>query len=142
MLLQAVDRYYLPVYNVPMSKKDVPIVSLLKELMRRRKVLPSHLAVAIGVSHASVSRWLSGRDIPSPSLCRKLAEYAGIPCDRVLTAANHMPPKNEVASADLPEFREYARLRYRHELDEDLITMIEDLIERRRLRRCHKSRNK
>ncbi len=35
-------------------------------------------------------------------------------------------------SNKLPDFREYARLKYPNELDEDLITMIEDLIERRR----------
>ena len=34
-----------------------------------------------------------------------------------------------------PEFREYARQKYPNELDEDLITMIEDLIERRRQNR-------
>ena len=34
-----------------------------------------------------------------------------------------------------PEFREYARQKYPNELDEDLITMIEDLIERRRAKR-------
>ena len=33
------------------------------------------------------------------------------------------------------EFREYARQKYPNELDEDLITMIEDLIERRRAKR-------
>jgi hypothetical protein len=33
--------------------------------------------------------------------------------------------------SDLPEFREYARHKYPN-LDEDLITMIEDLIERQR----------
>jgi len=36
------------------------------------------------------------------------------------------------SSNNLPEFREYARLKYSKELDEDLITMIEDLIERGR----------
>ena len=35
-------------------------------------------------------------------------------------------------SSKLPEFREYARQKYPNELDEDLITMIENLIERRR----------
>jgi len=35
------------------------------------------------------------------------------------------------SSNDLPEFREYARRKYPNELDEDLITMIEDSIERR-----------
>lgn len=38
-------------------------------------------------------------------------------------------------SNNLPEFREYARQKYPNELDEDLITMIEDLIERRRTKR-------
>jgi len=33
---------------------------------------------------------------------------------------------------DLPEFREYARTKYGAELDEDLITMFEDLITMRR----------
>ena len=36
------------------------------------------------------------------------------------------------SSNKLPEFREYARQKYPNELDEDLITMIEDLIERQR----------
>jgi hypothetical protein len=36
------------------------------------------------------------------------------------------------ASAQWPEFREYANLKYPNELDEDIITMVEDLIERRR----------
>ena len=36
------------------------------------------------------------------------------------------------SSNKLPEFREYARQKYPNELDQDLITMIEDLIKRRR----------
>ena len=47
-----------------MSTEDVPIVSFLKEVMRRRKRLPSQLAADLGISHATVSRWLSGEDIP------------------------------------------------------------------------------
>ncbi len=35
-------------------------------------------------------------------------------------------------NGDLPEFREYARTKYRAELDDDLITMFEDLISMRR----------
>jgi len=41
----------------------------------------------------------------------------------------------ETGSHEWPEFREYAHHKYPAELDEDLITMIEDLIERRRGRR-------
>lgn len=41
---------------------------------------------------------------------------------------------SSICDQELPQFREYARRKYREELDEDLITMIEDLIERQRQR--------
>lgn len=34
-------------------------------------------------------------------------------------------------NGDLPQFREYARKRYPVELDEDVVTMVEDIIEMR-----------
>jgi transcriptional regulator with XRE-family HTH domain len=119
----------------------VPLISFLKELMRRRKRLPSQLAVDLGFSHATVSRWLSGQDIPSTKSCRKLAEYSGVPLEKVLAIVGHMPGVAEVAHSEWPEFREYARQMYPDELDEDLITMIEDLIERRRQKRYNSSKN-
>jgi len=91
-----------------MGTEKVPAAAFLRELMRRRKRLPSQLAAELGVNHATVSRWLSGEDIPSTRSCRRLAE---------------------------PEFREYALQKYPDELDDDMITMIEDLIERKRGRR-------
>ncbi|MBA7580277.1 hypothetical protein ES708_22168 [subsurface metagenome] len=116
-----------------MSTQEAPIVSFLKEIMRRRKRLPSQLAADLGVSHTSVSRWLSGKDRPSLVSCVRLANYAGVPLERVLSAAGYsMPP--EKAANELPEFREYARSKYPRELDDDLVTLIEDLIERRRKR--------
>jgi transcriptional regulator with XRE-family HTH domain len=119
-----------------MSAEDVPpVVSFLKEVMRRRKRLPSQLAADLGISHATVSRWLSGKDIPSTSSCRKLAEYSGVPLEKVLSIVGHLPRVAEAAHPKWPEFREYAQQKYPDELDEDLITMIEDLIERRRARR-------
>jgi len=120
-----------------MSTEDAPIVSFLNEVMRRRKRLPSQLAANLGLSHATVSRWLSGKDIPSTSSCRKLAEYSGVPLEKVLSIAGHLPRVAEAAASEWPEFREYAHQKYADELDEDLITMIEDLIERRRARRYH-----
>lgn len=125
-----------------MSKQDTEIVSFIKELLRRRGKLPRQLALGIGVSHASVSRWLSGKDVPKATSCCKLAEYAGIPYEKVLAIAGHMPRGNEVLADDLPDFRDYARLKYPKELDEDLIHMIEDLIERRRHRKHHKTRSR
>ena len=108
------------------------IVTFLKDLMRRRKRLPSQLASEIGISHATMHRWLVGEDIPSTKSCRRLAEYSGVPLQEVLAAAGHMTAVNTVDSLAWPEFREYAKKKYADELDEDLITMIEDLIERKR----------
>ncbi len=118
-----------------MSTEEAPIVSFLKEVMRRRKRLPSQLAADLGVSHATVSRWLSGKDIPNTRSCRRLAEYSGVPLEKVLSIVGHLPRIAETRPTEWPEFREYARQKYPVELDEDLITMIEDLIERRRERR-------
>ena len=118
-----------------MSMEDAPLVSFLKEIMRRRKRLPSQLAADLGVSHATVSRWLSGEDIPNTKSCQRLAEYTGVPLEKVLSIVGHLPRIAEKGPPEWPEFREYARRKYPAELDEDLITMIEDLIERRRERR-------
>ena len=41
---------------------------------------------------------------------------------------------DEPQSSNLPELREYFHNKYPNEVDDDLITMIEDLIERRRER--------
>ena len=118
-----------------MSTKESTLVSFLKEVMRRRKRKPSQLAADLGISHATVSRWLSGDDVPSTRSCRRLAEYSGVPVEKVFSVVGHMPRVAEKESAEWPEFREYAREKYPHELDEDLITMIEDLIERRRAKK-------
>jgi len=103
--------------------------------MRRRKRKPSQLAADLGISHATVSRWLSGNDIPNTRSCRRLAEYSGVPLEKVLSVVGHIPKVAEKKSAEWPEFREYAQQKYPNELDEDLITMIEDLIERRRAKK-------
>jgi len=118
-----------------MSTQEVPIALFLKELLRRRKRLPSQLAADLGMSHATVSRWLSGADTPSIKSCRKLAEYSGVPPEKVLSIVGHLPTVTEAKAPEWPEFREYAQRKYPDELDDDLITMIEDLIERRRRKR-------
>ena len=120
-----------------MSKKQNPIAAFLKEVMRHRKRLPSQLAADIGVSHVTVLRWLSGADVPNPVSCRRLAEYSSIPVQKVLSVVGHLPEITAKTPVELPEFREYARQKYPDELDEDLITMIEDLIERRRSKKYH-----
>lgn len=115
--------------------------TFLYEVMRRRGVRPSHLAAKLGISHATVSRWLSGHDVPSIKSCHKLARYSDVPVYEVLNIAGHLPMTYETERAELPAFREYARQKYSAELDDDLITMIEDLIERRRQRAKNDGRN-
>ena len=115
-----------------MSTSNEPLRTLLGEIMERKGRLPSQLAADLGISHATVSRWLSGADVPCTRSCRMLASYAGVPMERVLSAAGHLAPLTDRGPAEWPEFREYARRKYGRELDEDMITMIEDLIERRR----------
>lgn len=94
--------------------------------------MPSQFAADVGVSHTSVSRWLSGREKPSFSSCVKLANYTKVPLQRVLHIVGYLVPVEEKAASELPDFREYARRKYPRELDDDLVTIIEDLIERRK----------
>ena len=105
--------------------------------MRLRKRLPSQIAADMGISHATISRWLTGSDAPNTRSCWKLAEYSGVPVEKVLAIVGHLPMVAEAGPPEWPEFREYASQKYPNELDEDLITMIEDLIERRRVKRYH-----
>lgn len=118
-----------------MSTKNLSIAEFLKDLMNRRNLLPSHLASSLNISHATVSRWLSGQDKPSISSCQRLAEFSGIPINKILSAANYLPGVKGNIPEEWPEFREYAQIKYGRELDEDLIIMIEDLIERKREKR-------
>ena len=120
------------------STGETAIVSFLRKLMERRRLVPNRLAKAMGVSHPTVGRWLSGEDVPSTASCHKLAVYSGVSVVEILSMAGHLPEIAEVPPARWPEYREYARLKYPNELDEDIIIMIEDLIERRREKRLGK----
>jgi transcriptional regulator with XRE-family HTH domain len=111
---------------------SVEFIAYLQELMRRRGKLPSQFAADVGVSHTSVSRWLSGKDKPSFTSCVKLANYTGVPLQRVLHIVGYLTPVEAAPASELPDFRDYVNRKYPHELDDDLVTIIEDLIERRR----------
>jgi len=116
--------------------------SFLQELMRRRKRLPSQLAADLGISHATVRRWLFGEDIPSVHSCQLLADYSGIPLQKVLKITGQLPEMVIKEAQDWPEFREYAQKKYPNILDEDIITLVEDLIERRRDKQFHNKKRK
>jgi len=114
------------------DKEEITIVQFVKKLMRRRNRVPTQMAVDLGVSHPTVFRWLSGEDVPSTASCRRLAEYSGVPVEKILAMAGHLPKVIPTAPVEWPEFREYIQKKYPNELDNDLIDIVGELIERRR----------
>jgi transcriptional regulator with XRE-family HTH domain len=121
-----------------MKAQNGQFATFLKGIMRRRKKSPNQLAIDLGINHTTVGRWLYGTTIPKPYSCRRLAEYSGVSVGEILSIVGHMPEITESIPTALPEFREYAIKKYPEELDEDVITMIEELIERRRHERYHR----
>ena len=111
------------------------LAGFIDDLVRRRGVSLRRIAVESGVSASTLSRWIHGKQTPSPENCQRLAEYLSLPVEHLLTLAGHLVPFQKASSGSLPEFREYARQKYHEELDDDMVAMIEDLIYRRRRRR-------
>jgi transcriptional regulator with XRE-family HTH domain len=111
------------------------IADFLGDIQRQRGISLRHLGRESGVSASTLSRWREGKQVPSPNSCKMLAEYLSLPVEHVLALAGHLKPLHKDSADSLPEFREYAMQKYPTELDEDMITMIEDLIYRRRRRR-------
>jgi len=118
-----------------MNIKNLKIPEILTKVMQLNNKLPNQLAKDIGVNHAMVYRWISGEDLPSAKSCAKLAKYSGLPLENLLFAAGHLTTSDYDGTTNWPEFREYARRKYPHEMDEDMIAMIEKLIEQRRKQR-------
>ena len=108
------------------------LAPFLKGLVEEKGISAKKLSVCSGVSAATVSRWLAGKDIPSPKACQRLSDCLGIPLMQLLLLADHLPYLPDKRPAAWPEFREYAKLKYPQELDDDSIAMIERLIEVRR----------
>ena len=108
------------------------VADFLNEVMRRRKRLPSQLARDIGVSHATVIRWMNGYSPPSSKSCQALADYSGEPLLKVLAAAGHIRQIPQAEPDSWPEFGEYARRKYPNVLSKDVVAVVEGLIERNR----------
>jgi transcriptional regulator with XRE-family HTH domain len=117
--------------NVKRHYNSESLVNFLNDLIKQQKTSSTRLASALDVSHATMSRWLSGVVIPGVKSCKSIADYAGIPVDKVLSMAGYLPEVETVPFAKWPEFREYARRKYPKELDDDLITMIEAIIRKK-----------
>jgi len=59
------------------------------------RINQTSLAISIKVGQSTVSNWLRGVSVPDPDNCRKLAQFFGIPEERVLTLAGHLSPRQE-----------------------------------------------
>jgi len=106
----------------------------LFELYKGRYGSLPKLAQAMGVSHHLIYRVRDGkRGIGRRFIIGAIKAFPEYNLgDLFYVDSEGQPVKS---SNNLPEFREYARQKYHNELDEDLITMIEDLIERVRAKR-------
>lgn len=62
----------------------------LAEQLGLRLMKASALALYAGVSHATVSKWLSGQYKPKPEQCRGIAKVLRLPEETVLKAAGHL----------------------------------------------------
>lgn len=106
----------------------------LQDLQRQRGISLRKMASETGISASTLSRWYEGKQTPSPQSCKMLAQYLLLPIEHVLALAGHLRPLHKTNPDVLPEFREYALKKYPEVLDDDMISMIEDLIRRRMMR--------
>lgn len=108
------------------------LIMFLRELMRRRNVLPSQLAAKLGISHATVSRWLAGEDVPNIQSCVRLSIFSGIPLQHILYVAGHIETDMTENRDTLPAFREYVGAKYPGVFSDEVIFVLEGLINQKR----------
>ena len=104
---------------------------LLKSIDREQQSLRK-VAQELGVSHTTISRWLSGSATPTLQSYQKLANYVGLPLDSLRSLGVRPVVSTPNGQNEWPEFRQYAKEKYPEELDDDFIVMVEALIEHRR----------
>jgi len=115
--------------------KSHDLIPVLESEMRVRGLNRHSLSKELGVSYPTVYRWFSGEDRPKMASCRKIARFLGISVVEVMAMAGHMPEIVKVPKERLPEFREYVEEKYPGLLEEEDITLFEQFIDRRRIRR-------
>jgi transcriptional regulator with XRE-family HTH domain len=73
-----------------MRTASVQLRTYISDILDENQLRASRLAKEIGVSHATVGRWLKGEDTPSPESCRKLSQFTHTPIEEVLRIAGHI----------------------------------------------------
>ena len=59
-------------------------VSILKEIRLSQNKTLIEVEQATGISNANLSRWESGKVVPSIAFCEQLADYYGITLDELV----------------------------------------------------------
>ena len=60
------------------------------------------MAVASGISRSTVNAWFTDSRVPSPELCKLIAEYFHIPLEEVLIHAGHLAADHAYEQPDIP----------------------------------------
>jgi len=103
------------------------INEFLITLFNRLNVKPSRFAKEIGVSHATVRRWLTCDDIPNANSCSKIAGWSGYPLMHVLQAAGYISDNGN--GSKLPPIREYLLEKYSDVCSEEFARFIEGTLD-------------
>ena len=113
---------------------ELKLSTLVFELYEGRYRSLPELARAMGISVGHIYKVRQGkRGINQKFIIGAIKAFPGYELADLFYVADESQPVK--SSNKWPEFREYARQKYPNELDENLITMVEDLIERRRAKR-------
>lgn len=72
----------------------------LRQQLARREWKQADFARRSGFNTGRVSYWMTGKDVPSPESCDRIADILGVDVDTVLTLAGHRPHIDEPAPDD------------------------------------------
>jgi transcriptional regulator with XRE-family HTH domain len=75
-----------------METNTKPFRKWLLEMMERKDLNQTSLAIHLGRSQPTVSAWVRGTTVPDEESCRKIADFFDVPLDVVLVLAGHMLP--------------------------------------------------
>ena len=71
-------------YNTIMNKIEIKIANSIKQARREANISQEELAKRIGVTHAAISYWENGINIPNVKDCWLLAEELKISIDELV----------------------------------------------------------
>ena len=99
--------------------------------LEQRNIKYSQMAKQLGVSHATVHRWLTEADIPDAASCGKLAVWSGEQLHYILYIAGHIDVPLGKNGNDLPAFRRYLNIKYPGVFPDELVAVFEAMIDRK-----------